>query len=122
MTFVLVETPRFWWPVTVSVPDTKTPGRFMRQSFEVEFEAIGTDEAERLRADFAAKEGEEARRAQHYLLERVVTGWRGVVDTAGAAVPYSGDTLVAAAAQPWVARGLYEAWTAAMTGEARRGN
>ncbi|MBO0662153.1 hypothetical protein LQ948_04770 [Jiella sp. MQZ9-1] len=44
--FVLTDSYRYFWPVTVLIPNPDRPGQTIEQSFDIEFEAIPLEEAE----------------------------------------------------------------------------
>ncbi|WP_203560909.1 hypothetical protein [Jiella pacifica] len=121
--FVLAETYRYWWPVTVHIPDPKAAGKTIAQAFEMEFEAIPQDEAEALQAAYLALETAEERAAhQHDLLKRVSKGWRNVEAPGGGEQPFSEHAFDKALQFPWFRAGVYRAMSQSMSGEARSGN
>mgnify|MGYP000893513546 CR=1 FL=1 len=123
MAFRLVKAPVFWWPVVVRTPAADRPGAVEEHRFEMEFEAIGQDEARRLRDEVAAISDPAGReRREHALLERVCRNWREVTDEDGKSVPFSADAFAAALQITWVRAAIYAADAEAMNGEARLGN
>ena len=44
MQFKLAETYRYWWPVTVMVPDPQKPGNYIEQGFKAELEPLSQEE------------------------------------------------------------------------------
>ena len=40
MQFKLAKTYRYWWPVTVQIPDPETPGKIIEQQLKIEFEPM----------------------------------------------------------------------------------
>ncbi|ARE40913.1 hypothetical protein RGUI_2772 [Rhodovulum sp. P5] len=121
MKFVLSNTDRYWWPVTVHTPDPESPGAFAEQAFEMQFEARTTDEerAEQDRIlglpDMAAQI-----RAERASLAAVCTDWRGVVTPDGNPLPFSATNLEAALQKPWVRQGIWNAYFGSLAGEAAR--
>lgn len=124
MKFVLAETPRYWWPVTVRVPSREEAGKVAEQRFEMLFEP---------QAQEAALEAAEAIAGMPTLRERaagerehlhaICKGWRGVIDDTGGEVPFAADLLDQAAQQPWFRRGVLAAYRESLAGEeARLGN
>ena len=95
--FRLVETYLYWWPVAVQVPDPERPGAFVRQDFEMRFQALPLLEVERLEADsrrFRLEGRIDA--AETLLLERVCNAWRGVEAEDGGDAPFSRTACYAA--------------------------
>lgn len=123
MSFRVKPNNRFWWPVEVKLPSPEKPGEFETQGFEVEFEAIGRKEAHDM-DEVAARAAtvEEVFNAEMNLLKRVVRDWRGVEDDKGKALAFSTEAFEAACDFPWTRRAIYDSYTQAVSGEARRKN
>lgn len=125
--FVLTDDLTFWWPVTVYVPDTKTPGRLVGQTFDVKFKSLAADRARELKAQFDALEGSDQRDAhQDWLATEVTVDWRKIVDENKEEIPFSSEALSRALQYSWFRIGIYNAWTDATWGspktKAARGN
>lgn len=136
--FKMVKTLTAWWPVKVYEPDPEKPGKFVEQSFEIEFEILDRDQVEehaRQRAAiFDDAEGEptperlreiERRLAEHQTKEFqcCVRNWRGVVDDGGNVFPFSNENLLTALKHNSIREGILAAYGEAIdTGKARLGN
>lgn len=121
MKFVLAETPRYWWPVTVRVPSRDTAGEVVAQGFEVLFEPQGQDEgAEAFEAIGRAGSVRESAARERDILQAICKDWRGVVDEAGGEVPFSAEFLDQASQMAWFRRGIFAAYRASLSGEAAR--
>ncbi len=124
MKFTLAKTPRYWWPVTVRVPDPDNAGKMLEQQLRLWVEPMTRDEQvaanEELNALTTMREMTDFDVAQTL---RVVKGWEGVVDDDGAPVPFSEDALKQAMQFDWFRRDVAAAVTASLRGEeARLGN
>ena len=124
MKFTLAKTPRYWWPVTVRVPDPDNAGKMLEQQLRLWVEPMTRDEqvaaTEELNALTTMREMTDFDVAQTL---RVVKGWEGVVDDDGAPVPFSEDALKQAMQFDWFRRDVAAAVTASLRGEeARLGN
>lgn len=124
MKFVLAQTIRYWWPVTVSIPDTDNPGKLINQTLKVLFEAKSQDDAiadqRRIEAitDITTRLVEERE-----LLVASVKGWDDVVDDDRNVIPFTEDVFRAALQQSWFRTGVYVALSESLSGqEARLGN
>ncbi|TFF20542.1 hypothetical protein E3C22_16675 [Jiella endophytica] len=121
--FVLAETYRYPWPVTVHVPDPAKAGATIEQTFEALFEAVSLDEAEAMNADYLALKTDAERSAhQHDFLKRALKGWSGVQGPGGAEVPFTDETFATALQHAWFRQGVYRAYSQSLSGEARTGN
>lgn len=124
MQFKLVETDRYWWPVTVRVPDPANPGKVIEQTFRAEFEPM-TPEQEQEAAEIIQKL-ETAREIHAHGLEqvaRVIRNWEGVIDAEGNPVPFTTDMLALALKKSWFRIGIQAALKESLSGEeARLGN
>lgn len=123
MQFQLAKTHRYWWPVTVRIPDPENPGRYLEQSLRVQFEPLPRDEeleeSERLGHLATMREVIEAEKAR---IHRVVKNWDGVV-VGKEITPFTPDALEAALQQPWFRAGLHKALDESLSGkEALTGN
>lgn len=126
MKFKVIDAYRYWWPVTVEIPDRDKPGKFATQSFTMQFEAISSDESNDILKEIAALKPEEQKKRQHEELMRVCKDWRDVVDGPDGKeeqVPFSEAALAANLQFSWFSRGVYKAYGQSLTpDEARRGN
>lgn len=124
--FVVTQSRLYWWPIKVRVPnsDAKRAGQFEEFQFKAQFEAISTDEADKLIADVNALPPDERTGRQNDLLLRVVKGWDDqIIDESKEAIPFDPDTLSQLLTDPWVLVAFWRAWGESMSGEAgRKGN
>lgn len=122
MKFIVGETRLFWWPVEVKVPSATQAGTFDVQAFEVQFEALGRDEAkahdEALRLDPAL--ASDPAGTEIAVLKRVVKNWRGVTGADDQPLGCDETSLSAVLGFAYIRRGVYDAYRAAMSGEAAR--
>ena len=124
MKFVLAKSLRYWWPVTVRIPDPVNAGEFVAQKLRLQFEPAPLSE-ERAESEKARKlktpqEFEEWVAARY---RRVIKDWDGVVDEAGNVVPVSPERLDAAMEFNWFRAGVKAAFDASISAEeARLGN
>ncbi|WP_323005682.1 hypothetical protein [Pseudorhodobacter sp.] len=124
MQFKLSKSYRYWWPVTVRLPDPDKAGAIIEQQFDAQFaplpreDMLAAQEASAKLTTLRALTDHEA--AQ---VARIVKSWRGIVDDAGNDVPFTPELLQAALQQPWFNKAINEALTKSMNGEeARVGN
>lgn len=124
MKFTLAQTVRYWWPVTVRLPDPETPGKILEQQLQVLFEPKGRDEAIAAQEAYAQLDSAKERSAhEHRELADVVKGWDDVVDEEKAPIPFSEEALSRALQFSWFRAGVYEAYAQSLNGEeARLGN
>jgi len=111
-----------WWPVVVKAPSSATPGAIVEHRFEVLFETLEHDEAEKIDNEVSAAEiaGDTSKR--NVLLRRVVKGWKGVVDQKQQPIPFSTEVLDKVLQFTWNRIGFNRAWTAYQNGDPRLGN
>ncbi len=124
MKFVLSDSNRYWWPVTVSIPDPEQPGKIMRQTLKILFEPKDQDEAlneqERIAAISVPRERMLAERAA---LMDVIKGWDDIVTDDKAPVPFTTENLTLALRKSWFRIGVYNAYAESLNGqEALAGN
>ncbi|WP_428429543.1 hypothetical protein [Pararhizobium sp.] len=124
MNFCLVETYRYWWPVTVSIPDPKEPGKFVKQRLKVEFEAEDRDEAIARMDAIAAMPPKEQADHEYDALKAIVKNWDDVMEAdQKTPVPYSPENFEKAIKFNWFRTAIYRAYGESMSGdEARLGN
>lgn len=124
MQFKLAPTYRYWWPVTLLVPDPANAGKIVQQEMKAEFEPLPQDELT------AAQEESVSLTTMRDVtdhgirqVKRVVRNWDGVVDDAGNPVPFSEAALEQALQHAWFRKGIQKALVESQNGEeARLGN
>lgn len=121
MQFKLAETYRYWWPVTVRVPDPDNAGKILEQKFRALFEPMDREE------QMAEAEKAAGLKTMRDLVDheidtalRVVKGWDGVVGEDGALVVFSADLLKQALRHSWFRDALQVALKESLAGEAAR--
>lgn len=124
MKFVLVDRPRYWWPVTVRVPDENDAGKIKSQTLKVLFEP--KPRAEAIAAQEAyTKLKTERERADHekeQLLD-IVKDWDDVIGADKSPLAFKAEVLALAVEQRWFRDGVYFAYTQSLNGEeAEQGN
>lgn len=124
MQFRLAKTYRYWWPVTVQIPDPETPGKIIVQDLKVQLEPMTQAEINAAQED-AAKLKTLRAVTDHGVRQmlRVVKNWDGVVDEEGQPVPFSAAALEQALQHAWFRTGVNRAILDSQNGEeARQGN
>ena len=124
MKFVLTEKPRYWWPVTVRVPDPDHPGRIIEQQLKVLFEPQDR-EASIASAEAHLALTSDRARADHEidLMLNVVRDWDDVEDSDKRPIPFTPEIFRSAVGQSWFRAGVSEAYAESLAGqEARLGN
>lgn len=124
MQFKLAETYRYWWPVTVRVPDPDNAGQILKQKFRVLFEPLDREE------QLAESERAAGLKTMRDLVDheiqnalRVVKNWDDVIGDSGEIVPFSEDKLRQALRHSWFRDGIQTALKESLSGEeARLGN
>lgn len=123
MKFVLTDKHIYWWPVEVKLPHAEIPGKIVTQSFTMQFEAIGADEANAIWAEIEALPVAERAARRHDELVRVSKDWRDVTGEDGSEVPFTEQALRAALQFSWFRVGLTEAYSRSLSADAaRKGN
>ncbi|WP_349295235.1 hypothetical protein ABEB22_18305 (plasmid) [Thioclava sp. 'Guangxiensis'] len=124
MKFTLAKTVRYWWPVTVRMPDPQNPGKIAEQQLKVLFEPKGRDAAIASQEALSKLDTPKERADhEHSELKAVVKGWDDVLDEEGTSVPFSEEMLGAALQMSWFRTGVYSAYADSLSGqEARLGN
>lgn len=124
MQFKLAETYRYWWPVTVRVPDPANAGKILEQSLRVQLEPLPQADLDAALEDsLKLKTGREITAHGIRQVQRVVTNWDGVVDEKGAPVPFSDAMLEQALQHAWFRVAIQKALAESQNGEeARLGN
>lgn len=124
MNFKLSRTHRYWWPVTVRIPDPETAGQVIEQQLKLQFEPL--PRAEELRSNESFAELKTMRAMAEFEIantKRIVRNWDGVVDGNGEAVPFSEESLEQALQFEWFRAAVAKAYRASLAGdEARLGN
>jgi len=124
MQFKLTKSHRYWWPVTVRIPDPEQPGKIIEQRLKVQFEPKPR-EAILAAQEKAAKMTSLRELTDHEISEArdIIRNWADVVGEDGQLIPFGAENLEAALQQTWFRKGLNEALTESMNGEeARLGN
>lgn len=124
MQFVLVDRPRYWWPVTVRQPDPEQAGKIIEQKLKVLFEPQPRDEAIAAQEAYA-KLKTERERADHEeeQLLKLVKDWDDVLGADKSPLPFSRELLTMAVAQRWFRDGVYRGYAMSLNGEeAEQGN
>lgn len=121
--FKLVSKHLFWWPVAVKRPDPDEVGRFIRDEFEMQFEALPMDRARKIDEVRNALPADRRDERNFDFLFEVTKGWRDVEDEGGQSVPFTREIFETALQNAWFRDGVLAAYASAMAGqEARLGN
>lgn len=121
MQFKLARSYRYWWPVTVRVPDPENAGKIIEQTLKVQLEPLPQDELDAAQEESAAlKTMREVTDHGIRQIQRVITNWDGVVDAAGDPVPFSDEMLKQALQHVWFRAGIQKALAESQNGEAAR--
>lgn len=121
MKFVLAETPRYWWPVTVRMPHPEAAGQIIEQQLDILFEPQGQDAAlDTAEAAGAATSPRDFAEQEQATLRAICRDWRGVVDDATGDVPFSDTAFSAAIQMVWFRQAVFAAYRESLTGEAAR--
>ncbi|MFK4060310.1 hypothetical protein [Brucella anthropi] len=124
MKFILTDRPRYWWPVTVRVPDESNAGKIMTQTLKVLFEPKPREEAIAAQEAYSKllTERERANHEKMQLLD-IVKDWDDVIGADKSPVSFSAETFANALEQRWFRDGVYLAYTQSLNGEeAQAGN
>ncbi|WP_323041578.1 hypothetical protein [Gemmobacter sp.] len=124
MKFVLSKTNRYWWPVTVRLPDPDQPGKMLEQTLKILFEPKDQDDALAEQTRIAAIKDPRAQvLAEREALADVCKGWDDIVDDDKTAIPFTPENLMAALQKAWFRAAVYRAYGESLSGEeARLGN
>lgn len=125
MKFQLTETDRYWWPVTVRVPDPNTAGKVVEQTFNMQFEPVSRDEAIAHEEGYATcKSAAERVSHERNHLMRIAKGWNeDVVGPDNKPVPFTEETFRQALQKSWFRIAVFNAYAESLNGEeARLGN
>ena len=121
MKFRLVEKYRYWWPVTVRIPDPDQPGAVIEQQLRVQFQPLGRGEELANQEAYAKlRDPRERARREHDLLRQICVNWDDVIDAEGGAVAFSPDVFEEALQSAWFRNAIYAAYAASLKGEAAR--
>ena len=121
MKFKLAKTYRYWWPVTVQMPDPDQPGKFLTQELRVLLEPLPQDEVIAVQEESAKLKTVRAINEHGARnMGRVVKDWDGVEDEAGLPVPFSAEMLNQALQHAWFRAGINKALSESQNGEAAR--
>lgn len=124
MKFILTDRPRYWWPVTVRVPDENDAGKITTQTLKVLFEPKPRQEAIAAQEAYSKllTERERANHEKGQLLD-IVKDWDDVIGPDKSPVSFSAETFAIALEQRWFRDGVYTAYTQSLNGEeAQAGN
>ena len=103
--------------------DPDKAGAIVEQVFEARFQAVSRERAQEITAAFAALETQAEREAHEFdLAKEFMVDWRNVEGADGKEAPFSQDSFLKALGYPWFRTAVYEAYTQAMSGEARAKN
>jgi hypothetical protein len=108
MAFVRKKVKTFKWPVAIEEPSDG--GLFETNTFDATFKRVG-------RADFVKLSD----KSEFELLKAVLTGWDGIEDENGKAVPFSVEAMRELSDDPYWIRGVLKAYTDTFEG-AKAGN
>lgn len=124
MQFKLAKSHRYWWPVTVRIPDPGNAGQYLEQELKLQFEPL--PRSEQIEASEKAASLKTWREIADFEIAqaiRVIRNWDGVVDDSGSLVPFTAEALTAALQHDWFRTAATAALNASMNGEeARKGN
>ena len=121
MQFKLAQTYRYWWPVTVRVPDLENAGQIVEQRLRVQLEPMPQDEYDATLAETATLlTARELTAHGIKSIQRVVRNWDGVIDGNGEPVEFSEDMLSQALQYSWFRIGIQKALQESQNGEAAR--
>lgn len=121
MQFKLAQTYRYWWPVTVQIPDPENPGQFVAQDLRVQLEPMTQTEINAAQED-AAKLKTMRAVTDHGVRQmlRVIKSWDGVVGEDGQPLPFAPAALEQALQHPWFRAAINKALLDSQNGEAAR--
>ncbi len=118
MKFQLVDNYRYWWPVTVRIPDPENPGKIIEQVLKIQFEAQGRD------TDLAAQEEyraltdpKEIAAHENAHLKSICKNWDDVMDVENELVPFTPEKFDAALQNNWFREGVYAAYGQSLIAE-----
>lgn len=124
MKFVFTKSHRYWWPVTVRIPDPANAGKLLEQKLRIEFEPkprekmLEAQERAALLSSLRSLTDHEIAEAK-----AVIKNWDGVEDEDGNVLPFTPERLEQAMQQSWFRKAVNLALTESMNGEeARLGN
>ena len=124
MKFVLAKSYRYWWPVTVTIPDPENAGDFLKHELRIQFEPQPREEE--IADSEAAGKLKSLREIEDFEIarfRRVIRNWDGVIDEAGELVPFSQERLDMALQFNWFRAGVKDAFDASISRQgARLGN
>lgn len=121
MKFALIDTYRYWWPVTVSPPDPVNPGKFLTQTMKIEFEAENRDEALARMEKIAALPAEEQADHEFDELRRIVKNWDEVVGADNLTpIAFTAEVFDKAIQHSWFRIGVYRGYAESLSGDQAR--
>ncbi|MDH0908034.1 hypothetical protein N5C66_06365 [Rhizobium pusense] len=124
MKFVLADTYRYWWPITVRVPHPDEPGKILEQTFKMEFEPQPREEAIAAQEKYSKLETQRDRDAHEVAqLAKVCKNWDDIVSENGGATAFTPENLTKALNLGWFRTAVYRGYSESLSGEeARLGN
>ena len=108
MAFIRKKVKTFKWPVSIEEP--ADGGTFETTTFDATFKRLGRSEFLKL-----------SEKSEFDLLKAVLTGWDGIEDENGKALPFSIEAVRELSDDPYWIRGVLKAYTDTFEG-ARAGN
>lgn len=118
--FVVASKHRFWWPVTVRMPDPEKPGQLIEATFQMQFETLPMERARALDAERNALPADERTARLNDWLFEVAKDWHEVIDADRAPIPFSREAFAAFLELAWHRNAVIEAYGEAMSGQAAR--
>lgn len=111
--FVILQKSSYTWPVTVEFP--VDGGKTDRQTFDAEFKRMTQTRINEIREKIERNETSDTE-----LAREVLTGWDGVNDGNGDAVPFTERSRDQLLDVPLVASAVVLAWLGSLTGAKRK--
>lgn len=111
--FILSQSTSYKWPVTVEFP--VDGGKHEKQTFDAEFKRLSQPQIEAMR-----KRIEEGTTTDRELASDILTGWSGINDDKGDAVPYSEGAREQLLDIPLVAAAIVMSFITSLSGAKRK--
>lgn len=121
MTFVLIKSRTFSWPVRVTMPTDA--GKQSTNEFTGKFRLMPADEFNRKNTEWMDKfveDQEAAHKLRCAMVAEVLIGWDGVVDEDNQPVPFTDETLKALCEYAIIVQAITEAYKAAVSTEGQK--
>ncbi|WP_275789690.1 hypothetical protein [Pararhizobium gei] len=124
MKFALIDSYRYWWPVTILPPDPDNAGKVLKQTMKIEFEAENRDEAIARMEKVATLPPSEQDAHELDELRRIVKNWDEVTEAdLKTPVPFTPEVFEKALKNVWFRIGVYRAYGESLAADkARLGN